>query len=223
MSEEQSTTIVEEEVKQETNNLPELWNPNIASWLSLLLTPIFSSWIISRNWKTLGDEKKAQQGLYWIMGLTVFYLVFIIFFPNAAINSSGICILWFICYGYRQYLYVKDVLKGEYKPKSWGNPILKGLGVLAVIIAIWIPSNAYHNKKQKQKMISATAMSIINNKIVKDYERRTGRKLECVKLELKEEFADDNYFANVVFSNGDKQKATVQYKKDNDTVIVQFK
>ena len=72
-------------------------------------------------------------------------------------------------------------------------------------------------------MITETAMGIVNNKILKEYNSRTGRQLECVKIDLMDEFADNNYFAKVVFSNGSKQDATIQYKKADDMVIIQLK
>ena len=42
---------------------PELWNPQTAAVLSLVLSPAFGAWIHAENWRILGNEKRAQQNI----------------------------------------------------------------------------------------------------------------------------------------------------------------
>ena len=41
---------------------PALWNPDAAGAWSLLLTPIFGSVLVRKNWQAIGDEAKARTG-----------------------------------------------------------------------------------------------------------------------------------------------------------------
>ena len=40
-----------------------LWNPNVASCLSLFFTPAFGAWLHAVNWRSLGENDKARQSM----------------------------------------------------------------------------------------------------------------------------------------------------------------
>lgn len=121
----------------------ELWNPDHCGLWSLFLTPIFGAVLVSKNWKTLGEHKKARAAMAWIFPGIALILVLTLTAPflGSAIDKSpfaGLSLLllffWFGLSQYPQTKYIKQRLNNKYVTKSEGGPV----GIAIGIILLWI-------------------------------------------------------------------------------------
>ena len=106
-----------------------LWNPLTAMLLSLLLTPLFGSMVQMLNWRTLQEEKLAQQSLWWFVAGCIILLgnqIFSALFPGAKVVATftvSLLVLyvfgWFILPARRQVNYVREHFSKGYGHKSW--------------------------------------------------------------------------------------------------------
>ena len=71
-----------------SGELPELYNPDAAGLWSILLTPVFGSWCVWKNYKVLGDKSKEKVALIAMIVCLVYPLIFIFIFPNRAGGSA---------------------------------------------------------------------------------------------------------------------------------------
>jgi hypothetical protein len=220
MTEEKLNAQIEDKVPE--NDLPELWNPNAAAWWGLLFTPIISSYLVSKNWQALGREKEARQGIYWLIGIALI-LIALPFFGFKGHLGFALCIIWFIGYGIRQYLYVKDTLKGQYKRKPWGKPLLAGVVLLAMIGALNIGVDYFKGGLSTATGLEKPAQRVVNQILQEQLKKGNipNPNIECVKVEMDEEFAPGNYFATALLNSGEKFRITVQRKGEG--ILVQIK
>jgi len=109
---------------------PPLWNPDAAGAWSLLLTPIFGSVLVWRNWVSLAERSKASSALLWL-ALSVGVIAFAILM-NRGITIPYI-ILWYFACQRPQTLYVKQRWGTTYPRKPWLVPILSTLGGIVLV------------------------------------------------------------------------------------------
>ena len=206
--------------KQETSNVEEhleleLWDPSAAAWWALVFTPIFSTWLMQKNWQAIGNEKEAQKAWYWMAGILICCLV-LPFTNYTGSVALPILIIWYFGYGKKQLDYVKNNLQDKYKRKPWGKTLLIGAGMIAVLLAIGITTRIANDSSSR---IEQTAMRIVNEKILS--KRNSGNNyMECVEITLGDEFANNNYYATAVFNDGSRARLTIQIKGKN--MIVQI-
>ena len=148
----------------EENERPHLWNPNVASSLSVFLTPIFGAYIHAKNWIELGDRDKAETNKKWVTVCTIYLVISFILFllldlstlnpnnPRVSDSSAfignflgliyrgiGVLLLlgWYFTQGKPQADYIKENYLGEYDKKGWGIPILIAFGAFLFLSMVF--------------------------------------------------------------------------------------
>ena len=122
---------------------PKLYNPTVAAVLGILLSPIIGAWLHAINWRELGEEKLAEQNMYFVWGTVAsgFVLMLIeavanIEFPAVA-SGTAIWAAWFFTLGKKQIDFVRNEVNDDYDKKKWGKPIgLTILGLCAYVAAL---------------------------------------------------------------------------------------
>lgn len=113
-----------------------LWNPSAACNWCLLFSPIFGAYLQMLNWRALGEDEKAQGSFVWFIGCIICLLVSIF----ADVNLMfGLLIAWYFISGRSQVKYVKEHFGDNYERKSWGIPLLCGVGIyVAAFVLIFV-------------------------------------------------------------------------------------
>lgn len=121
-----------------TPQLPELWNPQTAAVLSLVLSPAFGAWIHAENWRILGNEKRAQQNIcmLWATAVCVVTNVLLVLFGYIDLPFWLVLwAVWFVWLGWRQIVFVRTAV-GGYLPKDWMRPVAWVFVMFAGIVLI---------------------------------------------------------------------------------------
>ena len=124
-----------QQVPQQTGT-PKLYNPTAAANWSVLFTPVFGGICIFKNYKTLGEQQRAQISLILtiVFGLITFVGPLLPFPPGRGMPFVAL-ITWYLIEPKKQINFLKS--RGiVYEKKSWGIPALIGFGALAVYVSI---------------------------------------------------------------------------------------
>jgi hypothetical protein len=108
---------------------PAMWNPDAAGAWSLLLTPIFGSTLVWRNWTALGERSRAQMALLWLAVSVVALVIAVLILP--ALQLPYI-ILWYFACQRPQTQFIKARWGNDYPRRPWLVPILGAVGGLLV-------------------------------------------------------------------------------------------
>lgn len=123
----------------------EIWNPNVATCLSLFFTPIFGALIHAKNWRSLNDIEKTKTSMLWVYGYAVFLTISVglsiatdmqIASPLhyiLSISALVLLLVWYFTLAKKQYMYVKHDLKDSYKRKSYLKPLLLTFAAFVVL------------------------------------------------------------------------------------------
>ena len=119
---------------QVAEEAPPLWNPDAAGAWSLLLTPIFGSVLVRKNWKAIGDDAKARTGTIWIV-VSVLAL-----FLAALFGLAGFLyiIVWYFAWQRPQTQYIRERWGKDYPRKGWAVPLLIGVGVYVGLVVLLV-------------------------------------------------------------------------------------
>ncbi len=108
---------------------PEIWNPNAASNWSVLFTFVFGAFIHARNWKALGEPKKARASYIWfafglcfLMGNSV-AKAFFMEIRYFSYLGFFLLIAWYFLLGRSQNTYVQSRFGNDYPRKPWFKPL----------------------------------------------------------------------------------------------------
>lgn len=114
-----------------------LWNPSASAGWSIIFSPVLGAWLHSKNWRSLGEESKANQSMNWVF-VGFFIPIVALFIPERAASAAGVAYLlaWYFSSGKEQADYVKDRLNNNYIRKSWMKPITIGTLVLFSFLAL---------------------------------------------------------------------------------------
>lgn len=133
----QASVNTSERATQNNDGELKLWKPSTTANWSLLLTPIFSTWLHEKNWQALGQVKQAKITKTWFYISIAYYLVAILFFPPVLtfILSPFFLATWYFLNAKKQIKHVKehDI---EYKKMPWGKPLLTAFGALVGFIIV---------------------------------------------------------------------------------------
>lgn len=151
-----------------------LWNPNAAINWSLLLTPVFGSYLQMKNWQEIGSTTEANNAKYWLVGTIIFILFLNLGTPfiwddpyqlQTYPKSLGILyiIVWYFAFAKSQSDFVKKHLHSNYQKKSWGIPLIIASIILissftilmatsSTIIDAKYKSSALNNQKKPWEM-----------------------------------------------------------------------
>lgn len=146
--------------------IPKLWNPNAAANWSLLFTPILGAWLHAKNWKELDQPDKSQKSMIWVYVGFVFLIV-VLFLPDNVGSGPGLIFIlaWYFSSAKGQVKYLKEN-NIIYNKKTWGKPLLLGLGGLVAyfVIAIAIISST---EPSISEVLEAESVSLVTQ-IVKE-------------------------------------------------------
>jgi hypothetical protein len=116
---------------------PRLWKTDAAGAWSLLLSPIFGSVLVRKNWETLGEKQKVRTGTIWIVVSVLMFLVGFFFgFPIAMISLPYI-IVWYFAFQRPQSVYVKERWGSEYPRRGWSLPLIATVVIYFGMIALF--------------------------------------------------------------------------------------
>jgi hypothetical protein len=142
----------------EENERLHLWNPNVASSLSVFFTPIFGAYVHAKNWIELGDRDKAETNKKWVTVYTLYLVLSFIFIllkdlstlnpniPRASgssvsliVSVTGVLLLlgWYFTQGKPQADYIKENYFGEFDKKGWGIPISIAFGAFLFLMMVF--------------------------------------------------------------------------------------
>lgn len=110
---------------------PALWNPDAAGAWSLLLTPIFGSALVRRNWQAIGDAAKARAGTIWLAVSILVFAFAVIVFP---LIGFPYIIVWYFAWQRPQTQYIRERWGKDYPRKGWATPLVIGVVIYAVVI-----------------------------------------------------------------------------------------
>ena len=117
---------------------PALWNPKVLRLWSLLFTWGFGAFLLSRNWRAIGDETRATKAMYWCYSAIGFLVLAFLIPDSSSINSAfrtiglGVLAAWSLLQAQPQITYLKEHFDDNYQRQPWGKP----LGIAAVCLAI---------------------------------------------------------------------------------------
>jgi len=116
-----------------------LWNPNLAGIWSFIFSMLFGSYIVSLNWKTLGDEKKAKKAKIWFWAGLILFIIAPLLVPNPPALGFIMLIIWYFASQKPQTKYIKETLNNDYEKKSWFKPVIIAiLAIIAYVILMFI-------------------------------------------------------------------------------------
>ena len=126
---------------------PPLWNPNAAASWSLLLSPIFGTWLHMKNWQAMGDHERAANARKWLIAALAVLLVSIVlavFLPArldglTRIVSFAFLIAWYYAAAKPQVRFVKEHYGDHYPRKGWLVPIATAIGLIVASILALVP------------------------------------------------------------------------------------
>ncbi|WP_432721793.1 hypothetical protein R0381_002112 [Jeongeupia wiesaeckerbachi] len=122
--------------------------------MSLIFSPIFGAWLHAKNWRTLGDEEKAEQSMLWAYG-GIGILILLMFLPSSSGGPIGLGYLlaWNFFSARQQAMQIKERLGDNYKKKHWGKPV--GIAI-ATLLALFLAADAaseYIGTKKLQESV----------------------------------------------------------------------
>ena len=126
---------------------PHLWNPAAAALWSLLFTPALGAYLHAANWRALGMPERAAANMLWVWVTIALLIVnfFTLLVPKSfvieiIISLAGIALLvgWYFTQGHQQVQYVRERLQNRYSKRTWGLPLLAGVGSLGGYVALCI-------------------------------------------------------------------------------------
>lgn len=122
---------------QETGTAPSLWNPAaLANW-SLLLTPLFGSYLLAENYKAMGKPKEAKKAMEWFyLGIAIFLSVFLLspsgLFGVALLTYLLYLVSWNFMSARKQQRAVLSEYGKTYERQPWGKVL--AIGIAAIIV-----------------------------------------------------------------------------------------
>jgi hypothetical protein len=110
-----------------------LWNPGAAGAWCLVLSTVFGSYLVMRNWEALGDprERTARGWLY----ASIVYFVAAVLVPGVAYVGLPWLIAWYVVVNRPQIRYVKETFGNDYPRQPWGKALAIGF-VLIIGVAL---------------------------------------------------------------------------------------
>jgi hypothetical protein len=121
----------------QTGTAPSLWNPDaLANW-SLLLSPLFGSYLVAENYKAMEKPKEAKGAMDWFYIGTATFLSVLLFSPFGLFGVSLLIYVtylfsWFFMSARKQKRVVLSEYGKNYERQPWGKVL--AIGVAANIV-----------------------------------------------------------------------------------------
>lgn len=116
---------------------PPLWNPTgLANW-SLLLTPLFGSYLVAENYKAMGKPTEAKEAMGWFYrGIAVLLLALLLsstsFFGIALLSYLIYLVSWNFKSARKQSHVILSEYGKDYERQPWGKVLAIGIAAMVV-------------------------------------------------------------------------------------------
>ena len=197
---------------QPESGVIKLWNPNAAANLALLFSPIFSAWLMAKNWQELGKPDEAKKSMTWVkiwIGFLPVYLLVVVLVPSIPMPLVYIILLviWYYKLGKKQITYVKEA-GIQYEKKEWGKPVLIALAATVVwFMAAGVVGGATALANPPKEMLQAAALPVVNQIVT-----QSGLSATCSSVVITGESSKGLYDAVATLSDGSTLKIQIQLK-----------
>jgi len=111
-----------------------LWNPNVASGLSFVFTPVLGSILLALNWRRLGQADKASTAWMWLVISIVATAILMALPVRIPGINVAVFFVWFKVVGKPQIEWVKKNYGKDYPKRSWLVPLTISFALLALVI-----------------------------------------------------------------------------------------
>jgi hypothetical protein len=207
-----------ENESQPESNAIKLWSPNATANLAILFTPIFSAWLMAKNWQELGKPDEAKESMTWVKiwcGYLPIHLLIAVLAPgNPATPGSPamfvylvLLVAWFYKLGKKQITYVKE-RDIQFEKKGWAKPVLVGLA--SIVVWVMFASGvqlAFAVANPNQEMMEAAALPVVNQMAM-----QTGLNATCSSVVITGESSKGVYDAVATLSDGSTLKLKLVLK-----------
>ena len=201
-----------ENESQPESGVIKLWNPNAAANLALLFSPIFSAWLMAKNWQELGKPDEAKKSMTWVkiwIGFLPVYLLVVVLVPSIPMPLVYLILLvvWYYKLGKKQITYVKEA-GIQYEKKKWGKPVLIALAATVVwFMAAGVVGAAAALANPPKEMLQASAIPVVNQIAM-----QSGLSATCSSVVITGESSKGLYDAVATLSDGSTLKIQIQLK-----------
>lgn len=205
------------ENKQYLNLMPKLWNPNaVANWC-LVFTPIFGSFLISKNWKELNQAQKAKGSMVWFYVSIVILLIIVILagiMPMFRVLALAYLVVWYLACAKRQVHYIKRN-QINYEKKDWGKALLFGAAgyvVLFVLNFILFFALTYANVVKLPKSIIEESSAPVVTQLI---QTQLNLESSCNSVTITDEISSGVYNAIANLDDGTQINLIINVKGNN--------
>ena len=121
---------------------PVLWNPDAAARWSILLTPVFGTWLHMRNWGAMGEPKRARTARIWLalaIACVLATAVLLAVWPQSTtlrFVNFGFLLVWYYGSGNKQSRLVETRFGIDYLRQPWSKPLQAAGGLIATYLII---------------------------------------------------------------------------------------
>ena len=127
--------------------IPEIWNPNAAACWSILFTPAFGSYLHARNWKSLGDTRRAAANARWMLASVTLDCLKIVLaaMPDSRLAAGDIDLItafqlllllaWYYSEGKAQIEFVRKNYGEGYSRRRWAKPMWVSIIAYVIVVA----------------------------------------------------------------------------------------
>ena len=197
---------------QPENNVIKLWSPNAAANLALLFSPIFSAWLMAKNWQELGKPDEAKKSMTWVkiwIGFLPVSLLVVVMAPGIPMTLVYLILLvaWYYKLGKKQITYVREV-GVQYEKKEWGKPVLIALAATVVwFMFAGAVGGAAALANPPKEMLEAAALPLVNQMAM-----QSGVNVTCSSVAITGESSKGVYDAVATLSDGNTLKLKLVLK-----------
>ena len=207
----------EERDDKETAERLSLWNPRSACNWSVLFTPVFGSYILSKNWLVLGDEQKAKNSMTWFY-ISIVYLLIIPFVtippPFGRLGPLGLILVWYLTSGKHQMEYVSSNTP-DYEHKSWSKALSVGACALVLYFGI-IFGYAALTAPTTNEIIESNSTSLVNQIVHEQFKQS----VNCTHVKVVEKTGETSFLAHAFMDDNTVREIKVTFDGTNIYVEV---
>ncbi|MES1951997.1 hypothetical protein S4A8_14130 [Salinisphaera sp. S4-8] len=157
----------------------------------MLFSPIFGSYLVTKNWRELGENSRARSSNIWFWA-SILIVIFGIFIPSGAAGLGFLyLIIWYFAAGRKQAKFVKEKYGSNYNHRPWAKPIFTALALIVGFIFVFGFFAVSYEDYKARSVASITApkpteASYENDALQLDYRKATlneydeGQKLKFV-------------------------------------------
>jgi hypothetical protein len=135
----------------ETNRLPsrigvKLWNPTAAILWSVLLTPVFGTYLLFRNWGALGQVERERVSKVWLgvslVSIPASTLLDLLDLARgdgsyfAEFFQLFYFLVWYFSFARHQRAYFLESIGNTYERKPWLAVVMAGVALVAALWAL---------------------------------------------------------------------------------------